>query len=218
MVAGNALAAVAGFFFGSTTLSASIPFWELLIGLSCVVAAACVCNNVSDRYMDAKMARTNNRAIAAGRISVRHAILFASAFLTLGIVLLWKINLLSLVFGLLGFVIYVFVYTPLKPKTPHALWVGALAGAMPPVVGYVAATNLLDWYAFILFAALFLWQIPHFMAIAYYRYEEYQAAGVPLFVHQTPSNHTRQIARRIFHSSLIVLLFACAALIASPLL
>ena len=91
--------------------------------------------------------------------------------------------------------------------------VGAVAGAVPPVVGYVAVTNTLDLTAFWLFAFLFLWQIPHFIAIAVYRYSDYVAAGIPIFVKKPPTERARRLARLSFYISLVVLLTWCAILI-----
>ena len=214
IIYGNTLAAVAGFFFaGEGPLD-----WPLLaatlVGLAAIIASACVFNNYADRHLDAKMERTKNRALVSGRISPRNALIFGLILLALGtLVLLLYTTLLALGTALFGFVVYVFWYTPLKPKSPNALFVGAIAGATPPVVGYTAVTGSFDIYAFFLFAALYLWQIPHFLAIAVYRYEEYKAAGIPLYITQPPGTSARRRARAVFYGSLVVLLLACLALI-----
>jgi protoheme IX farnesyltransferase len=216
IIYGNALTATAGFFLASpeSLAEAGLLFATMLIGLSLIIASACVFNNYFDRDIDAKMERTKNRALAAGRIPAHRALTFAAILGLLGALVLWLYTTtLALGVALVGFGVYVFLYTPLKHKTPHALWVGAIAGATPPVVGYTAVTATLDWYALALFTFLFLWQIPHFLSIALYRHEEYQAAGIPLFIHKAPTEQTKRRARQVFFLSLVVLLLWCTALI-----
>ena len=211
IIYGNAITAVAGFFIASPKPLAEAGVLGLtLIGLSLVIASACVFNNYFDREIDARMERTKNRALAMGQVSGRSAIVFALLLLVLGAaVLALYTTPLALSVALLGFVVYVFLYTPLKPRSPSALYIGAVAGATPPVVGYTAVTNTLDLYALALFAVLYVWQIPHFLAIALYRYEEYKAAGVPLFIKKQPSVETKRRARAVFYGSLVVLLLLC---------
>ena len=219
IIYGNALAAVAGFFFASR--GGPINWWlfvATVLGLSLIIASACVLNNYMDRDIDARMERTKNRAMVRGAISDRNALIFAAVLGVMGVVLLaFYSSYTALAAALVAFVVYVALYTPLKPRTPMALFVGAVSGAMPPVVGYTAVTNMLDWYAFALFLALFLWQIPHFLAIATYRYNEYAAAGVPLFIKKEPSDTTKRRAKVIFYCSLVVLLVACGALLLAGL-
>jgi heme o synthase len=214
IVYGNAITVVAGFFLASRNLPIN---WQLLLftvlGLSCVVASACVFNNYFDRNIDAKMERTKKRAFAAGTISPVGALLFGALLFVFGVFLLWFVNLLALGWAMLGFVVYVFVYTPLKHKTGLAVFVGAIAGATPPVVGYTAVGNMFDMWALALFVFLFVWQLPHFLAIATYRYDEYAAAGIPLLVKKPKDEQTKKIARKIFLYSLVVLLLVCVALI-----
>ncbi len=209
MVFFNVLVAAAAYLFGAAGAADWRIFGLMLAGLTCVVASACVFNNYADRFMDARMERTKNRGLAAGRIQPSHALLFGALLIIAGVVLLSQVHLLALAAALVGFVVYVFVYTPMKPKTGYALYAGAVAGAMPPVVGYAAATGVVDYYALALFALLFLWQIPHFLAIARYRFDEYAAAGVPLLVNRPESEGERQAARKIFYASLVVLLLLC---------
>jgi protoheme IX farnesyltransferase len=213
IIYGNALVALAGFFFASKGHLDLVLLVATLVGLSLVIASGCVVNNVFDRDIDAKMERTKKRAMAAGTVSQHAAILFASALGAVGIELLWRFTTpTALLVALAGLVTYVCLYTPLKPRTPFALFVGAVAGAVPPVVGYTAVTNQLDWYAGALFLALYVWQIPHFLAIATYRHAEYAAAGVPLFINHEPSTKAKQWGRKVFRYSLVVLLVFCAGL------
>ncbi len=209
----NVLAAAAGFLFASTTINWWL-FVATMFGIACVIASGCVFNNYMDRALDAKMERTQKRALVRGIISNRAALIYASMLGVVGALTLFLYtNTLTLMVALVGWVVYVLVYTPLKPRNPIALFVGGVAGSIPLVVGYVAATNTLDWYAFILFAVLYVWQIVHFMAIAVYRYDEYTAAGVPLYIRKRPSDAAKQRARKVFYASLFVLLFFCLFLI-----
>lgn len=214
IVYGNALTATAGFFLASSGTIDWALLFVTLVGLSCIIASACVFNNYFDREIDAQMERTKNRALPAKQISGHNALIFASVLGFLGAALLFFFtNTLTLAVALFGLFVYVALYTPLKRATPHALWAGAIAGATPPVVGYTTVTNSLDFYALALFVFLFLWQIPHFLSIALYRYEEYKAAGIPLLIQESPSEETRHRARQVFYLSLVVLVLACLALI-----
>lgn len=212
IVYGNALAAAAAFLFASGAVNLPL-FAATITGLSLVMASACVFNNFLDRDIDAAMARTKTRALVAGTIPVEYAIFYATLLGLAGFgLLLAYTNFLTFGVALLGFVLYVCVYTPLKRITPHTLWVGSLAGATPPVVGYTAVTNTLDLNALWLFLFLFIWQVPHFLAIAVYRFEEYRAAGIPLFITKPPGPKARRLGRAVFYASLVVLLAWCAAL------
>ncbi len=213
MVYMNVIVAMAAFVFASHGGFDWHTFAAMAVGLAGVVASACAFNNYADRAMDAKMERTKQRALAAGQIAPAHALVFATALLVLGIYALHYANPYALGSALTGFIVYVFIYTPLKPRTPYALYAGAVAGAMPPVVGYAAAAHTVDTMALALFAILFLWQIPHFLAIARYRYDEYTSAGVPLLVARPESEAERRRARTIFYLSLVVLVVVCGLLI-----
>jgi protoheme IX farnesyltransferase len=214
MVVMNVAVAAAAFVFGSLAAINWQAFGLMFAGLAGVVAAACVFNNIADRELDAKMERTRNRPLAAGTLPPARALVFGTILFVVGVFFLSQTNLLALGAALVGFVTYVFVYTPLKPHTGLALYPGAVAGATPPVVGYVVAAGALDLLALALFAVLFLWQIPHFLAIARYRYHEYAAGGVPLLVTEPQSEVERKRARKIFYISLVFLVLFCGALIA----
>ena len=214
MVVMNVAVAAAAFVFGSPATLNWQTFGFMVLGLGGIVAAACVFNNYADRHLDAKMERTKNRALAAGTLPPARALVFGTVLLVAGVALLSQTNLVALGAALVGFVTYVFVYTPLKPRTGLALYPGAVAGATPPVVGYAAAAGTLDYYALALFAVLFLWQIPHFLAIARYRYHEYTAGGVPLLVKEPQTQAERARARKVFYISLVFLVLFCGALIA----
>jgi protoheme IX farnesyltransferase len=223
IIYGNLLPTVAAFIFASHSPGntgwhfSPLLFLATIVGMSFVIGSACVFNNYFDREIDAKMVRTKERAIAAGKISAMSALVFASALGLIGFALLYFfVNPLSTLVALVGFVVYVCMYTPLKPRSPYALFVGAVAGAVPPIVGYTAVTNSLDWIALCLFLFLFIWQIPHFLAIATYRYDEYREANIPLFMKTSPTDRQKKIARKIFIYSLLVLLVFSVGLTISP--
>ncbi len=213
IIYGNALVAAAGFLFAAKGSVDWMLFAAMLVGLSLIIASGCVVNNIWDKEIDAKMERTKKRATVTGTISDTNAYIFAALLGLAGTFLLWQYtNNLTFAVAFAGWFVYVCLYTPLKPKSPFALFVGAFAGAVPPVVGYVAVTNSLDWYAWALFIFLYIWQLPHFLAIATYRYTEYAAAGVPLFITKEPTEKAKRWGKKIFRYSLVVLLLFCAAL------
>lgn len=180
IVYGNALSALAAFLFASHRQ----PDWKMLgltlVGLSAVIAASCVINNVIDRDIDANMERTKNRPLVTGAVSVRNALLFAAVLAVIGVIALWLVNYLALFVALFGVGVYLLLYTPLKRVSMHSTVVGALAGAVPPVVGYVAVIGALDAVALCLFLILVTWQMAHFFAIAIYRKDDYAAAALPI--------------------------------------
>ncbi len=181
IIRGNLITAAAGFLLASQHHIAIGLLVATLAGLGLVIAAACVSNNVLDRGLDKKMARTAKRALVSGTISVRSALIFATALLIVGSGLLGACaNILTLGLALLGFVAYVAVYGYYKRRSPLGTAVGSISGALPPVIGYVAVTNRIDIAAVILFAIVVCWQMPHFFAIAMYRLKDYTAAGLPV--------------------------------------
>lgn len=157
--------------------------WLLLLytmlGTTLVVAAGCVLNNYLDRDLDAKMDRTRRRALPSGRMSPRFVAAYGTLLGIAGLSLLtFMANPLAATLGLIGLFVYVWVYTYWLKRT--SVWntvIGAISGSMPPVIGYVAVVNTLDMGAWILFAILFLWQPPHFWALAIRRKKEYRDAG-----------------------------------------
>lgn len=181
IIVGNAITAVAGFALGSSGFFHPWLFLAALAGLSLIIGSACVLNNYIDREADQKMERTKRRALAVGSISTKHALLFA-LFLGLGgaLILFLFVNLLSAAAALFGFFAYIGLYSFSKYHTVHGTLIGSLAGAVPPIVGYTAASNRLDLTALIFFGMLVFWQMPHFYAIAIYRLKEYQAASIPV--------------------------------------
>jgi heme o synthase len=181
IIAGNAITAAAGFALASR---GNINIWLLLAtlaGLSFIIAAACVINNCLDRIADGKMVRTRNRVLVKGLVSVQNAVVFAIALGLCGIFVLARYtHLLTLIVALTGLFVYAAMYTLWKYRSSYGTLIGGIAGAVPPVVGYTAVSHGLDLGAFLLFAIIFFWQMPHFFAIAIYRLNDYAAASIPV--------------------------------------
>lgn len=181
IIFGNAVAAIGGFAFASKAKLNMALFFYMLIGLSLIIASACIFNNYIDREIDAKMKRTRNRILVKKLISSRNAMIYAVVLLICGILLLFfKTNTPAAALAFLGFFIYVGFYSLLKHLTLHATLVGSLAGAIPPLVGYSSVTGSLDIGSIILFIIFALWQMPHFFAIALYRMDDYVSASIPI--------------------------------------
>lgn len=181
IVYGNAIAAIAGFLLASAGQPYLPTFVGMLLGVSLVMASACVFNNYLDRDIDDLMARTKGRAIVTGEVSVRNALAYGSALGFVGLFLLVTLtNPLTAAVAFFGHVAYVILYGVAKRKTVHGTVIGSISGAVPPVVGYVAVTNQIDLLATLLFVALVFWQMPHFYAIAIFRLRDYQNAGIPV--------------------------------------
>lgn len=178
---GNAVAAIGGFFLAAQGTINVLTFLAMLTGLMFVIASGCVFNNFIDRNIDKKMARTKKRALAVGNIPTLHALVFASLLGVGGLGLLFFFtNPLTAAIALFGHVVYVVMYGIAKRRSVHGTVVGSFAGAVPPVVGYVAVTNQIDTAALLLFIILMLWQMPHFYAISMFRAKDYASAGIPV--------------------------------------
>lgn len=149
----------------------------LLIGGFFVTGSSNGFNQIIERKPDALMKRTQNRPLPQNRMSVQEAMIVASVMGLLGVILLYLINPLSALLGAIAVLLYTAVYTPLKKETPFAVFIGAFPGAIPPMLGYIAVTGALDLEAWILFAVQFMWQFPHFWAIAWKLDDDYKLAG-----------------------------------------
>lgn len=179
---GNAITAAAGYLLASRGTIEWWLFLALCVGSTLVIASACVLNNYLDQDIDKVMARTKKRAIVSGEVSGRNAVIFSIILGLLGLaILIAYTNPLVVAIGVIGFVDYVVLYGMLSKRlSVHGTLVGSISGAMPILAGYCAATGVIDVGAFIVFAVLFLWQMPEFYSIAIYRRKEYQKAGVPV--------------------------------------
>jgi len=181
IIYGNAMTAAAGFLLASGRHINFRLFLGVLIGTCLVIASACVFNNYIDREIDKKMARTKKRAIASGLVPPKNAIIFATLLGFIGFVtLVLYTNLLVVLMGAVAFVVYVVVYGISKRQSVHGTVVGSIAGAAPIVAGYCAVTDHFGVAAFLLFIILASWQMPHFYAIAMYRFDDYAAANLPV--------------------------------------
>jgi protoheme IX farnesyltransferase len=176
------LTAWAGFYLGSMRSGITSIHWglvESLLGIALVSCGASVLNQVIERRIDARMIRTAQRPVAAGRFSMLHGLALGMACFAAGaLVLAWFTNPVTVMLTLLTGFAYVAVYTPLKRYTTLATFIGAFPGAMPPLLGWTAARGVIEWPAVALFAILFVWQFPHFMAIAWLYREDYARAGI----------------------------------------
>jgi len=167
---------IAGYLLGAEEVS----FYTILLlafGGYFMVGASNAFNQIIEKDLDALMERTKNRPIPAGRMSVKSAFLLASLFTVFGIVILYIINPQTAMFGAISIFLYTSAYTPLKTRTPLSVFVGAIPGAIPFMLGWVAATNDFGIEPGTLFMLQFFWQFPHFWAIGWFLHDDYQKAG-----------------------------------------
>jgi protoheme IX farnesyltransferase len=152
----------------------------LLVGGLLVTAASNGSNQIWERDLDKLMKRTEKRPLPQGVLSVNEAFIVVVLCLVVGTFMLYQINFYSALLGILAYFSYVFMYTPLKRVTPWAVLVGAFPGAIPPMLGAIAATGRFDMVAGVLFFVQFIWQFPHFWAIAWVVFDDYKAGGFAL--------------------------------------
>ena len=181
---GNVLTGIAGYLFAASHFGhfSWISFLATTFGMTFVVSAACVLNNYLDQDIDQIMKRTKKRPSVTGEVSGRAMVIYSMVLLVLGTftLTLWT-NWLVVTIGLLGFVIYVWLYGALsKRQSLHGTLVGSISGAMPIAGGYAAVSSSVDIGLIIVFLILFFWQFPEFYSISIYRRKEYKAAGVPV--------------------------------------
>ncbi len=167
---------VAGYLLGVETIDFTTLFL-LAIGGYFMVGASNAYNQIIEKDLDALMDRTKNRPIPAGRMTVQSAFIIATVFTVLGIAILYYINPQTAMFGAISIFLYTCAYTPLKTKTPLAVFVGAIPGAIPFMLGWVAATDDFGIEPGTLFALQFFWQFPHFWAIGWFLYNDYKKGG-----------------------------------------
>ncbi|MEX1129079.1 MAG: heme o synthase [Vicinamibacterales bacterium] len=172
---------LAGFAMGRGEMSDAGLVLAMLAGTAGVAGGASAFNQVYERDTDALMRRTRLRPMADGRMAVLDALIFAAVLAGAGLLTLALfVNPLSSAVALATLIFYAAIYTPLKPRSSFATVIGAVPGALPPVIGWAAATNTLSREAWILFGILFLWQLPHFLAIAWMYRDDYARAGFPM--------------------------------------
>ncbi|MFY9561827.1 MAG: heme o synthase [Terriglobales bacterium] len=171
-----------GFYFGALKNGVSSLSWSLLhalLGIGLVSGGTAALNEVMEYEVDARMRRTANRPLPSGRMSLRHGTV-AGVLLTVGgaSYLAWTANPLTGLLAMATAFVYLAAYTPLKRVHPICTFVGALPGAMPGVLGWVAARGRLEWGALVMFAIVFFWQFPHFYSIAWLYREDYAAGNI----------------------------------------
>jgi len=163
---------------GAAALSTATVL-SLLIGCALIVAGANTLNMYIERDIDRLMPRTKNRPLPSGRMSPRIALWFGMGLTAVAIpILAIGANALTALLAIVANLLYVLAYTPLKQHSSYALHVGAIPGAIPPLLGWTAGTGRIDAVGMVLFGILFLWQIPHFCAISLFRAKDYAAAGI----------------------------------------
>ena len=167
---------VAGYLLGVDTIDVKTLIL-LAFGGYFMVGASNAFNQIIEKDLDALMSRTKNRPIPAGRMSVNTAFIIASVFTIFGIIILYTINPQTAMFGAISIFLYTSVYTPLKTRTPLAVFVGAIPGAIPFMLGWVAATDDFGIEPGTLFMIQFFWQFPHFWAIGWFLFEDYKKGG-----------------------------------------
>jgi len=191
---------IAGYLLG---FNESHPFsWTtlimLIIGGYCMVGASNAFNQVIEKDLDALMDRTKNRPVPSGRMSPNVAMFVASLLTIIGLVLLYLINPKTSMFGAISIFLYTSAYTPLKTVTPLSVFVGAIPGAIPFMLGWVAATGNFGIEAGTLFMIQFFWQFPHFWAIGWFLYEDYEKAG--FFMLPTGQRDTKTATQIILYT------------------
>lgn len=182
IIVGNLISVIGGFLLASKGSINDSLLMLTLLGVSLVVASGCAFNNLIDRDIDPKMERTKNRVLVRGLASARVTFVLATILGITGFaVLYFGANPLSMWLSVMGFVVYVGIYSLyMKRYSVYGTLIGSLSGAAPPVIGYCAVSNNFDAGALILLAIFSLWQMPHSYAIAIYRFKDYQAANIPV--------------------------------------
>jgi len=171
--------AFVGFYLGSESIPDYVALFQALLGTALAAGGTLALNQFVERDTDAKMVRTRRRPLPDGRLQPREALWFGLLLTLGGLAYLWlSVNFLSAAVTALITVSYLFCYTPLKLRSCLCVLVGAVPGALPPVIGWVAATGSLDLGAWVLFAIIFLWQVPHTLAIGRLYREDYARAGI----------------------------------------
>lgn len=180
---------IAGYLLGADEVS----FYTILLlalGGYFMVGASNAFNQIIEKDLDALMERTKNRPIPAGRMSVKSAFILASLFTVFGIIILYIINPQTAMFGAISIFLYTSAYTPLKTRTPLSVFVGAIPGAIPFMLGWVAATDDFGIEPGTLFMLQFFWQFPHFWAIGWFLHEDYKKAGFNMLPTGKPDKAT----------------------------
>jgi protoheme IX farnesyltransferase len=193
-----------GYYFGESGPWRLAVLFHTLLGTGLLASGTAALNEWYEREGDARMRRTQGRPIPSGRVAARGALVFGVLLAALGFVdLALEVNAVAAFWGLLTLASYLFLYTPLKRRTPHSTTVGALPGAMPPLIGYVAARGALTPEAWALFGILFFWQFPHFLSIAWMYRDDYRRGGIVFLPVVEPDG--RSTARQMLAGALLLI-------------
>ncbi|MFN5148310.1 MAG: heme o synthase [Flavobacteriia bacterium] len=198
------LSALSGYLFADGSSGKEIAL--LMIGGLLVTAASNGSNQIWERDLDKLMKRTERRPIPKGSMTVNEAYVVVIVCLVVGTYMLYLINLYSALLGLIAFISYVFMYTPMKRVSPWAVLVGAFPGAIPPMLGAIAATNDFGLLPGVLFFVQFMWQFPHFWAIAWVLHDDYKSGGFSLL--PSTSGRSKNSAFQILAYSLAMIPFS----------
>lgn len=195
------LSALSGYLFVGANDGLEITY--LLVGGFLVTAASNGSNQIWERELDILMNRTIKRPLPQGEMTVREALIIVAISLLSGLWMLYQLNLGSMLLGLASFISYVFIYTPMKRISTWAVFVGAIPGALPPMIGAVAGSDSFGLVPGILFFVQFVWQFPHFWAIAWVAYDDYQQGGFSLLPSKGGKNKASAFQIMIYSFSLI---------------
>ncbi len=197
------ISSIAGYLLAVETINYNTLFL-LAFGGYCMVGASNAYNQIIEKIPDGVMPRTQNRPLPSGRMTTNTALIIAVTLTVLGIISLYAINPKTAMFSAISVFLYTSVYTPLKPVTPLCVFVGAIPGAIPFMLGWVAATNNFGIEAGTLFAIQFFWQFPHFWAIGWLQFDAYKKAGFNMM----PTNGKNKTAIRLIIIYTILMIIA----------
>ena len=196
-----------GFVFGARAGWQWITLFHCMLGTGLLASGTAALNQWWESAADALMRRTQDRPIPAGRVTRNNALIFGLLLVVAGFVELWiGCNRLTALLGLFTSASYLLAYTPLKQRSAHATTIGAIPGAMPPLIGFAAAKGTLTIEAWLLFVILFIWQFPHFYAIAWMYREDYKRAGIQMLSVVEPDGAST--SRRIFLTCMALVPFS----------
>jgi protoheme IX farnesyltransferase len=197
--------ALIGYLFAVNGLYNITHLFILAIGGMLVTGASNAINQIIERDIDKLMARTQNRPLPTERMNILEAIIAAGTMGISGIIVLtYFFNPIAGVLAAISLLSYAFIYTPLKRVSSIAVFVGAIPGALPPMIGYVCATGTIDFAAVVLFSVQFIWQFPHFWSIAWLQFEDYKKAGIMLLPSSSGKTRFSTIHNVIYCSVLLV--------------
>ena len=203
------VSAMAGYAMAGGETSDALRLIATVVGTALVAGGASAFNQIIERQPDALMQRTRLRPLPDGRLQAGEALAFAAVMSLAGVFALWTgANALSAAVALATLLIYAVVYTPLKQRTSLSTVIGAIPGALPPVIGWAAARDALSQGAWVLFGIVFLWQLPHFLAIAWMYREDYARAGFPMLPVIEPDGRSTARQAVIYTAALLPLSLA----------